>query len=357
MRPFGSGSRGARGHTGRLRRLPGNTTPAASLQGVPLLLSASRLVAWCLPLGVHPPVAPPLARACSRWVRPQGVFSAGVRCRSVLLPRRSAFSGRGPDTLLGFSTSADTPCSLATVSPHCCVSTLASARGLGASSASSRCLSAAALSAGIADLQRLPATGFSPGGLSAAPFGAEPSRTHGCHPPWCFRPSDFGCLSTSRSRLGPRPRSTTASAAQPPAGYPAALLLPTGASPPAARRWLITCGSLHDVPPVFEVFFSRSPLPHRSAARSPLGRSPRLRGSVSLGCPCLSARLRSWPFLPRVSAVARVGSQAGPSASSPREDVLSTLVARTAALAFLACLLWCPGYPFSQSLAWAWRPF
>lgn len=118
MRPFGSGSRGARGHTGRLRRLPGNTTPAASLQGVPLLLSASRLVAWCLPLGVHPPVAPPLARACSRWVRPQGVFSAGVRCRSVLLPRRSAFSGRGPDTLLGFSTSADTPCSLATVLPR-----------------------------------------------------------------------------------------------------------------------------------------------------------------------------------------------------------------------------------------------
>jgi len=41
------------------------------------------------------------------------------------------------------------------------------------SSASNRHLSAATRSAGGADFQRLPATGFPPGGLSAEPFGSE----------------------------------------------------------------------------------------------------------------------------------------------------------------------------------------
>lgn len=122
-------------------------------------------------------------------------------------------------------------------------------------------------------------------------------------------------------------------------------MLPTGISPPAARRWLTTSSSLHGVLPAFEVFFSRSPLRRRSVTRSPLGCSPRLRGAVSPGWPCLSARLRSWPFFLRVSVREHGGSQAGPSASPTRTDVPDALALGTAALAFAACLrcgLGCP---------------
>lgn len=82
---------------------PGRLSPTGSrrpgsLQGLPLLLSASRFVTWCLPLGVGP-----AARVCE--AHPQGVFSAGVRS---LRPSAEA-ECPWVDTLLGlFSTSADT---------------------------------------------------------------------------------------------------------------------------------------------------------------------------------------------------------------------------------------------------------
>lgn len=112
--------------------------------------------------------------------------------------------------------------------------------------------------------------------------------------------------------------------------------LPTRASPPAACQLLVAVGSPHGVLPTFGVCAQLESVASPKWARSPLGHSPRLRGSSLPVCPCCLQHGSAhdlWSLEPSSSLQSRVFSVFPPEAVAPCSR------RRRAALAFLACLL------------------
>jgi len=243
-------------------------------------------------------------------VHPQGVFSAGVRCLTAV----ASCSARYPPGLL-----------------HLRGLSLVAWLGAFALCVRSwpwlrwRFSSRRSLSANLADLQRLPATG---GGLSSSRCQVNRRGVSGLSIPAASRPPEPLSASATVHYFARRPVSAS-KLASPCSLQGLPLRLHAAGSSPAA-------------PPM--VFFppsgcalSRSPLQHRSAARSPPGHSPRLRGSGVPGCPCLSARLRSWPCLSLGSVVAHGLLRSRAFSVFPPGSCAPLSPAKPAALAFLAC--------------------
>lgn len=250
VRPISSLSRRARGCPVQPRSTDFHPLCAAarhSLQGVPLLLSAARLVAWCLPRGVGPcplrhsrspsgsllsrsPFPPLLAEALSLGSIPSWAFGEFF----PVSPSRTL------PGCLAVRCSARFRDSLRAASAH----DLVAARSSGSLSR--------AVSPGVAGLQRVPAAGLR----------ATRSRVMGSTRRGVFRPlsSRLAVLlpkepaGVSRSHFGPEPRSATSSAAAAAlSGCPESPWLPTGVSPLTACLWLVTSGAPHGVSHTFRV--------------------------------------------------------------------------------------------------------
>jgi hypothetical protein len=271
--PKGSRSREARrGTSPRTSPVTRHAHARTSLQGLPLLLSASGLVTRCLPLDVHPP---PDADACASL--------PGLSAPSGLLLSRSPLPPRCCQRLGPIPSWASPP-------PRCLP------RSLAPRLRASRPLMALAPLALLPDWACPPTSltcSVSPlRGVDPAPLSAESTAV--VFPAFRFRvPLDL------RSRCRPPPRFTTSLVARPsvsklmvPCSLQGLPLRPhaSGSSPVAP---------LMAFSPPSGCALSQSPLPHTEVwARSPPGHSPRLRGSGVPGCRCLSAPLRSWPLFP-----------------------------------------------------------
>jgi len=182
------------------------------------------------------------------------------------------------------------------------------------------------VSANVADLQRLPATG---GGLSASQRQVNRRGVSGLPIPPASRPTEPLSASATVHYFARRPnplsKLSCPSSLQ---GLPLRLHA-SGSSPVAPLMAFF--------PPSGSAL-SQSPLPHTEVwARSPPGHSPRLRGLGSPGCPCLSARLRSWPLLSLGSVVAHGLLRSRAFSVFPPGSCAPLSPAKPAALAFSAC--------------------
>lgn len=179
----------------------------------------------------------------------------------------------------------------------------------------------------LADLQRLPATG---GGPSASQRRVNRRGVSGLPIPGASRPPEPLSASATVHYFARRPVSP-----RPLAGLS---VLPTGASPPAACRWLVTCGSPHGVLPAFGVCAQpESVASHRGAGPFP---SWAFAPPSRLWPPGLSAPLSAAPLVTfsllwlrdcSRSLGSRVFSGFPPGCCAPLSP------AKPAALAFSAC--------------------